>query len=182
MQHIIHRAQFCSKFFLRKNLLRICQSKNLFATLRILEPEIFMFHLQNVDLLRLMYSRRTRYRRRYTRGGRIIRMPNVRQYTVDGVYLIYYRGNVALTTSYSVIFKAAAGCCCCSRCSALHKTFELLCAYSMCISVTLKTFQSNATLSVMFASRMCYAHYENISGMFRESTRVYYIRIPCPRY
>lgn len=35
-------------------------------------------------------------------------MPNVRQYTVDGVYLIYYRGNVALTTSYSVVFKAAA--------------------------------------------------------------------------
>lgn len=34
-------------------------------------------------------------------------MPNVRQYTVDGVYLIYYRGNVALT-SYGVVFKAAA--------------------------------------------------------------------------
>ena len=42
------------------------------------------------------------------RGGRIIRMPNVRQYTVDGIYLIYYRGNVALTTSCSVVFKAAA--------------------------------------------------------------------------
>jgi len=43
-------------------------------------------------------------------------------------------------------------------------------------SVTLKTFQSNATLSVMFASRMCYAHYENILGAFGESTRVYYPR------
>lgn len=38
----------------------------------------------------------------YARKGRIIRMPNVRQYTKDEVYLIYYRGNVAaLTTSYS---------------------------------------------------------------------------------
>lgn len=114
----------------------------------------------------------------YTRSsGRIIRMPNVRQYTRGwSIPLIYYRGNVALSRRSTARSLKPSSLLLLPQSllrSAPRKAFELLCAYSPCISlsVTLDMLRCDVTLSVMFASRTCCAHYGNVSGVFPESTK-----------
>lgn len=70
------------------------------------------------------------------------------------VYLIYYRDNVALATSYSAIFKAVVR----NRCSALYSLVDALSLYlsdslslSICLTLTTLSLTLYLSLSPSFA-------------------------------